>query len=115
MVAGSGAPGLAPDYAQGRAFPLVASLHHGKLWVVMGSERTVIGVDIGGTKIAAALLRGRLPRAGSRTPAARETPEILDRSTVLTDASSTEACLDGIMACIADLEHRFGRVEGIGV
>ena len=27
----------------------------------MASERTVIGVDIGGTKIAAALLRARLP------------------------------------------------------
>jgi len=81
----------------------------------MSPERTVIGVDIGGTKIAAALLRGRLPRAASGTPAAQETPEILDRFTVLTDAGSTQACLDGIVACIADLEHGSGRVEGIGV
>jgi len=114
-MAGIGAPGLAPDYAPGRAFPLATSLHHGKLWGVMGTERTVIGVDIGGTKIGAALLRGRLPRAASGTPAARETPEIIDRFTVLTDISSMRACLDGIVACIADLEHGSGRVEGIGV
>jgi len=81
----------------------------------MSPERTIIGVDIGGTKIAAAVLRGRLPRAASGTPAAQETPEILDRFTMLTDVSSMRACLDGIVACIADLEHGSGRVEGIGV
>jgi glucokinase len=81
----------------------------------MSPERTVIGVDIGGTKIAAALVRGRPPRAAAGTPAARETPDIVDRFTVLTDASSTEACLDGVVACIADLEHGSGQVEGIGV
>ena len=81
----------------------------------MSSERTVIGVDIGGTKIVAALLRGLPPRAAAGTPATSETPEILDRFTVLTDASSTQACLDGIVACIADLQHGSGRVEGIGV
>ena len=115
MMAGSGAPCLAPDYVPGRAIPLVASLHHGKLRVAMGPERTVIGVDIGGTKIAAALLRGRPPQADSGMPAARETPEVLDRFTVPTDVGSTQACLDGIVACIADLEHGSGRVEGIGV
>ena len=81
----------------------------------MNAERTVIGVDIGGTKIAGALLRGRLPQAAAGTPAARETPEVLDRFTVLTDASSMQACLDGIVDCVADLEHGSGRVEGIGV
>jgi glucokinase len=81
----------------------------------MSTERTVIGVDIGGTKIAGALLRGRLPHEGSLTLAAEETPEIIDRFTVLTDASSMRACLDGIMTCIADLEHGSGRVEGIGI
>ena len=81
----------------------------------MSAERTVIGVDIGGTKIAAALLRGRLPSISAGTPAARETPVILDRYTVLTDAHSMRACLDGIVTCIADLEHGSGRVEGIGV
>ncbi|MCX6371689.1 MAG: ROK family protein [Actinobacteria bacterium] len=81
----------------------------------MASERTVIGVDIGGTKIAAALLRARPPEAASGAPVARETPVILDRFTVLTDAGSTQACLDGMVACIADLAHGSGRVEGIGV
>jgi glucokinase len=81
----------------------------------MSPERTVIGVDIGGTKIAGGLLRGRPPQAVSRGPATGETPAILDRFTVLTDAVSTQACLDGIVACIADLEHGSGRVEGIGV
>ena len=51
----------------------------------------------------------------SGTPAAGETPGILDRFTVPTDVGSTQACLDGIVACIADLEHGSGRVEGIGV
>jgi len=81
----------------------------------MSTKRTVIGVDIGGTKTAAALLRGRLPQTASGTPAAGETPEIIDRFTVLTDAGSMRACLDGIVACIADLEHGSGRVEGIGI
>ena len=81
----------------------------------MSPERTVIGVDIGGTKIAAALLRGRLPRAASGTPAARETPEILERFTMPTDTSSMRACLDGIVACVDRPEHGSGRVEGIGV
>ena len=81
----------------------------------MSTEHTVIGVDIGGTKTAAALLCGRLPRVASGTPAARETPEIIDRFTMLTDAGSMRACLDGIVACIADLQHGSGRVEGIGV
>ena len=81
----------------------------------MAPERTVIGVDIGGTKVAAALVRGRLPAPGARSRAEVETPEILDRFTTLTDASSAEACLRGIEACIADLEHGSGRVEGIGV
>jgi glucokinase len=81
----------------------------------MSPERTVIGVDIGGTKIAAALLRGGLPGSASDTPAVPETPEILDRFTVFTDAGSTQACLDGLVTCIADLEHGSGRVEGIGV
>jgi glucokinase len=81
----------------------------------MSTARTVIGVDIGGTKIAAALLRGRLPQTVSGMPAVRETPGILDRFTVLTDADSTQACLNGIVACIADLEHGSGQVEAIGV
>ncbi len=81
----------------------------------MSPERTVIGVDIGGTKIAGALLRGRTPKLVSGMPVARETPEVLDRFTVPTEVGSTQACLDGIVACIADLDHGSGLVEGIGV
>ena len=81
----------------------------------MAPERTVIGVDIGGTKVAAALVRGRLPAPGARSRSEVETPEILDRFTTLTDAGSAEACLRGIEAGIADLEHGSGRVDGIGV
>ena len=81
----------------------------------MSPERTIIGVDIGGTKIAAALLRGRLPERGARTRAEVETPRVIDRFTTLTDQTSAEACLRGIVACLADLEHGSGRVEGIGV
>lgn len=81
----------------------------------MSPERTVIGVDIGGTKVAAALVRGRLPALGARTRAEVETPEVIDRFTMPTDVSSAEACLAGVVACIADLEHGSGEVEGIGV
>ena len=81
----------------------------------MAPERLVIGVDIGGTKVAAALVRGRLPGPDARTSGAVETPEIVDRFTMLTDVSSPEATVRGIEACIADLEHGSGRVEGIGV
>jgi glucokinase len=81
----------------------------------MAPERLVIGVDIGGTKVAAALVRGRLPGPDARTSGEVETPEIVDRFTMLTDVSSPEATVRGIEACIADLEHGSGRVEAIGV
>jgi glucokinase len=81
----------------------------------MGSEHTVIGVDIGGTKIAAGLLRGRLPEAASGTSAVQETPGVLERFTVPTDVGSSQACVDGIVACIAALENGSGLVEGIGI
>lgn len=78
-------------------------------------ERLVIGVDIGGTKVAAALVRARLPGPGVRTPAEVETPELVDRFTRPTDSTSPEATLHGIEECIADLERGPGRVEAIGV
>lgn len=81
----------------------------------MAPERIVIGVDIGGTKVAAALLRGRVPAAGARSSSDVETPEIIDRFTVPTDSSSPEATLRSIEDCIADLEHGSGPVDGIGV
>ncbi len=78
-------------------------------------ERFVIGVDVGGTKVAAALVRGRLPGTGAQTPDEVETPEILTRFTILHDFASQESALRGIEECIADLQHGSGRVEGIGV
>ncbi len=81
----------------------------------MGPERTIIGVDVGGTKVAAALLRGRLPALGACTRAEVETPEIVDRFTTPTDVGSAEACLAGIEACVARLEPGSGGVEAIGV
>jgi glucokinase len=87
----------------------------GKLGDVMPPERTVIGVDIGGTKVSAALMRGRLPAPGARSRSEVETPEILDRFTTLTDPGSAEDCLRGIEACIAAMKHGSGVVEGIGV
>lgn len=81
----------------------------------MGPERIVIGVDIGGTKVAAAVLRGRLPDPGARSSSGVETPEIIDRFTTLTDASSPGATLRGIEDCIADLACGSACVEGIGV
>jgi len=81
----------------------------------MAPERIIIGVDVGGTKVAAALLRGRLPALGARSSSEVETPEILDRFTMPTDTSSPQATLQDIEACIADLEHGSGQVESIGV
>jgi glucokinase len=81
----------------------------------MGPERTIIGVDIGGTKVAVALLRGRLPGSGARSLAEVETPQVIDRFTTVTDTSSSQACLEGIVSCLADLQHGSGRAEAIGV
>jgi glucokinase len=81
----------------------------------MGPERTIIGVDIGGTKVAVALLCGRLPAPGSLSLAEVETPRVIDRFTVLTDVTSSAACLESIVSCLADLLHGSGRAEGIGV
>jgi glucokinase len=81
----------------------------------MGPARTVIGVDIGGTKVVAGLVRGRLPAPGARTRAEVETPEIINRFTVLTDVDSARGCLDGISRCISDLARGTDEVEGIGV
>jgi glucokinase len=82
---------------------------------VKARERHVIGVDIGGTKVAAALVRLRMPGPGLRTPAEVETPEIVDRFITLTDSSTPEATLQGVQSCIAHLERGSGRAEGIGV
>jgi glucokinase len=81
----------------------------------MAPERFVIGVDVGGTKVAAALLRGRLPAGVALAPGDRETPEVLDRFTRPSDTSSPEACMASIEACIAGLEGGLDAVQAIGV
>ncbi|HZL64950.1 MAG TPA: ROK family protein, partial [Thermoleophilia bacterium] len=81
----------------------------------MEPGRTIIGVDIGGTKVAAALLRGRLPEPGARTLAEVETPAVLERFTAATDGSSAAACLRGIEDCLSRLVASAGKVDAIGV
>ena len=81
----------------------------------MAPERSVIGVDVGGTKVAAGLVRGRPPRLGAPTPDEVETPEVADRFTAPTDLQSAEACIRGLERCIADVSHGAGRVDGIGI
>jgi glucokinase len=44
-----------------------------------------------------------------------ETPELVDRFTMLTDVSSPDATVRGIEACVANLAHGAGQVEAIGV
>lgn len=82
-------------------------------------ERTLIAVDIGGTKTAVAAVRARrgCPRTGG---AAAEPPVVLFQTVTATDQSSAEACLAaleetiaGVVAGLADMGH--GLPEGIGV
>jgi predicted NBD/HSP70 family sugar kinase len=67
----------------------------------MEPQRTVIGLDIGGTKIAAAVLRGRPTVAETPGSPAQETPQVVASFTQPTDQSSARACLDGLTACVA--------------
>lgn len=77
----------------------------------MEPPRTVIGVDVGGTKTAAALLRVS-PHAGALIAPA---PEIIDRRTVLTDTGSKRGCLESMFACVSDLAYGSPAAEAIGV
>jgi len=81
----------------------------------MGPEHTIIGMDIGGTKVAAALLRGRLPGPGARTLAEVETPAVLQRFTAATEAASADACVGGVIDCLSRLGATAGTVDAIGV
>lgn len=81
----------------------------------MGGGHTVIGVDVGGTKTVAALVRERVEPGASGVVAGSPVPEVLDRRTAATDQSSPEACLRGIARCIAGLEHGAARAEAVGV
>ena len=81
----------------------------------MGPQRTIVGVDIGGTKTAAALLRVRLPAAAARSLTPEGTPRLEARFTAPTDASSPAACLDGVVAFLEEILADAGRVDAVGV
>jgi len=81
----------------------------------MEPERTVIGLDVGGTKVAAAVVRGRTTGAEARTSTGGETPRIVSSFAAPTDKSSAQACLDGLMACVARAVAEAGAVDAIGV
>ncbi|HQJ25636.1 MAG TPA: ROK family protein [Thermoleophilia bacterium] len=81
----------------------------------MDTERFVIGVDIGGTKTAAALVRARRPRPERPASADTETPEIVERFTAATDTSSPEATVRGIVDCVARLRQGSVAAQAVGV
>ncbi len=81
----------------------------------MGPQHSVIGVDIGGTKTAAALVRARLPGAGTRSLTPEETPRVEARFAAPTDVSSSSACLDGILAILDRVVAAAGPVDAVGV
>jgi glucokinase len=66
----------------------------------VSSERPVLGVDVGGTKVAVGAVDG----SGLRE--VRENP---------TDVSGTEALLDGIEATVREVAGRVGQPLGVGV
>jgi glucokinase len=78
---------------------------------VTAPEHTVVGVDVGGTKVAAALLRGRLPAAPA---AAGPPPELLARAVVPTRTESSEACLESITEAARTVLAQ-GPAEGVGI
>lgn len=89
------------------------SVHHGTLAGAVSEQRTVIGVDVGGTKTAAALLR--LALDGVRGRGVGSAPVVLARAAARTDVSSAAACLDGISACIEGLAAQVEVLDGIGL
>lgn len=84
------------------------------------TERTLVAVDIGGTKTAVAAVRARLPRAGDAAPSP---PVVLRQAVGVTVTSSAEGCLAAIVESIAALVAGTagletgvaGGLEGIGV
>jgi len=81
----------------------------------VGTGRTIIGVDIGGTKVAAALMRVSLPPDDPHSSAEVHPPHIISRATLSTDVSSEAACVGSILACIARIMPGEPPVEAIGV
>lgn len=77
--------------------------------------RTIVGVDVGGTKVAAALLRTRDSGGSVRRSPEALRPEVLARATIPTDVSSERACLESISDCIARVTRGPEGFEGIGM
>jgi glucokinase len=66
----------------------------------VSSDPRVLGVDVGGTKVAVGALDGAGVRDGIERP---------------TDVTGTEALLDGIEAAIREVMERAGRPVGVGI
>jgi glucokinase len=66
----------------------------------MASEPLVLGVDVGGTKVAAGAVRGA------------EAAGVVEHPT---EISSTEALLDGVEACVNEVIRGAGQPVGVGV
>ena len=65
-----------------------------------GEEPAVIGVDVGGTKVAAARIAGT---------------EVIDPVVHPTDLSGSDALMAGIEAAIAEVAERSGKPQAIGI
>ena len=75
---------------------------------------SVVAVDVGGTKVAAALVRGQPARADAAVP-----PAVVHQVVAPTDHTSAEACLAGLLDTIAAVLDAAAeqdlRPEGIGL
>ena len=76
------------------------------------TERTLIAVDIGGTKTAVAALRACLPRSGAT---AVELPAVLHQSVTPTVTASADACLAALVDAVATVAAAAGLLGGEGL
>jgi glucokinase len=76
------------------------------------TERTLIAVDIGGTKTAVAAVRARLPRAGAT---AVEPPAVLHQAVTPTVTTSADACLAALVDAVATVAAAAGVLGGEGL
>lgn len=77
------------------------------------TERTLVAVDIGGTKTAVAAVRARLPRAGAAATEV-EPPVVLCREVAPTVTTSAAACLAALVESIAAVAERPDGLAGVG-
>ena len=99
--------GLRPDRTDHRAGSFPACARGGETAPARSAEvmpdsadPAVVGVDVGGTKIAAARVVG---------------PDAYELSESATDLSSSTALLDGLEATVREVIERSGEPEAIGV